>query len=234
MIESLIGTIAIVALIIVVARQNSRLGLLEREIGALRSFVLANPPAARRGAQGSGRVRDGTVTETPTADIDAEKAAAGRRSWTEAAMAGRGLEPGGRGREGRNLISAPPAETPRAADAPLRHETPDIETALGTRWAVWVGGLALALGGLFLIRYSIEAGIFGPGVRLTMAVLLGLVARRRRRIHPPHRLQGAGRGRGRRLCAGHPDCRRRLHAVRHGLCRARHLRFHRPGARVRC
>ena len=45
MFESLIGTIAIVALIVVVARQHSRLGLLEREIGALRSFVLANPPA---------------------------------------------------------------------------------------------------------------------------------------------------------------------------------------------
>ena len=31
------------------------------------------------------------------------------------------------------------------------------------------------MGGLFLIRYTIEAGIFGPGVRLTMAALLGLV-----------------------------------------------------------
>ncbi|MBW8908323.1 MAG: DUF2339 domain-containing protein, partial [Mesorhizobium sp.] len=51
----------------------------------------------------------------------------------------------------------------------------DVETALGTRWAVWVGGIALALGGLFLIRYTIEAGIFGPGVRLTMAGILGLV-----------------------------------------------------------
>ncbi|TIX55833.1 MAG: DUF2339 domain-containing protein, partial [Mesorhizobium sp.] len=40
---------------------------------------------------------------------------------------------------------------------------------------VWVGGIALALGGLFLIRYTIEAGIFGPGVRLTMAGILGLV-----------------------------------------------------------
>ncbi|TIV06467.1 MAG: DUF2339 domain-containing protein, partial [Mesorhizobium sp.] len=50
----------------------------------------------------------------------------------------------------------------------------DVETALGTRWAVWVGGIALALGGLFLIRYTIEAGIFGPGVRLTMAGILGL------------------------------------------------------------
>src|SRR5690606_40775145 len=47
----------------------------------------------------------------------------------------------------------------------------DIETALGTRWAVWVGGIALALGGLFLVRYTIEAGIFGPGARLSMAGL---------------------------------------------------------------
>ncbi|TIT60782.1 MAG: DUF2339 domain-containing protein, partial [Mesorhizobium sp.] len=54
-------------------------------------------------------------------------------------------------------------------------QKPDIETALGTRWAVWVGGIALALGGLFLIRYTIEAGIFGPGVRLSMAAMLGLV-----------------------------------------------------------
>src|SRR5690606_21933970 len=50
-----------------------------------------------------------------------------------------------------------------------------IETALGTRWAVWVGGLALALGGIFLIRYTIEAGIFGPEVRLALAGLLGVV-----------------------------------------------------------
>ncbi|TIT44990.1 MAG: DUF2339 domain-containing protein, partial [Mesorhizobium sp.] len=63
----------------------------------------------------------------------------------------------------------PAAATAKAA------QKPDIETALGTRWAVWVGGIALALGGLFLIRYTIEAGIFGPGVRLSMAAMLGLV-----------------------------------------------------------
>ena len=45
MIESL-AIIAIVALVVVVVRQNSRLGLLEREVGALRSFVLTNPPGA--------------------------------------------------------------------------------------------------------------------------------------------------------------------------------------------
>ena len=53
-----------------------------------------------------------------------------------------------------------------------------FEQRLGTQWAVWAGGLALALGGLFLVRYSIEAGLIGPEVRIALGVLLaaGLVA----------------------------------------------------------
>lgn len=47
---------------------------------------------------------------------------------------------------------------------------------LGARWSVWVGGLALALGAIFLVRYSIEAGFFGPGMRISFACLLGLAA----------------------------------------------------------
>jgi uncharacterized membrane protein len=50
-----------------------------------------------------------------------------------------------------------------------------LEERLGTRWAVWLGGLALALGGLLLVRYSIEQGVFGPGVRIMLGALLSLV-----------------------------------------------------------
>jgi len=49
-----------------------------------------------------------------------------------------------------------------------------LEERLGTRWAVWVGGLALALGGLLLVRYSIEQGMFGPGVRVALGALFSL------------------------------------------------------------
>jgi hypothetical protein len=37
---------------------------------------------------------------------------------------------------------------------------------------VWIGGLALALGGIFLVQYSIEAGLIGPGVRVFLGGLL--------------------------------------------------------------
>jgi uncharacterized membrane protein len=165
MFESLIGTIAIVALIAVVARQHSRLGLLEREIGALRSFVLANPPTASVGAPAESSVQEAVPdVATAAAGIDVEKATA---ETPDAAVV---AEAGPWSVDTKPVMTDPTAPAiPSAAP-----ERPDIETALGTRWAVWVGGLALALGGLFLIRYSIEAGIFGPGVRLTMAALLGL------------------------------------------------------------
>jgi uncharacterized membrane protein len=56
------------------------------------------------------------------------------------------------------------AETPATA-APTA-PAPGFEERLGTRWVVWVGGLTLALGGLFLVRYSIEAGLLGPAARV--------------------------------------------------------------------
>ncbi|QJE72954.1 DUF2339 domain-containing protein [Aerophototrophica crusticola] len=39
---------------------------------------------------------------------------------------------------------------------------------------MWLGGLTLALGGVFLARYAIEQGLLGPAARMTLAVLLGL------------------------------------------------------------
>ena len=39
---------------------------------------------------------------------------------------------------------------------------------------VWIGGLTLALGGFFMVRYSIEAGLLGPGVRMMLGGLFAL------------------------------------------------------------
>lgn len=49
-----------------------------------------------------------------------------------------------------------------------------FEERLGTQWTVWVGGVALAFGGFFLVRYSIEQGWFGPGMRVFLGGLLAL------------------------------------------------------------
>jgi hypothetical protein len=44
---------------------------------------------------------------------------------------------------------APPALKPKVS----------LEERFGTQWVVWAGGIALALGGFFLVRYSIEQGL---------------------------------------------------------------------------
>ncbi len=65
----------------------------------------------------------------------------------------------------------PPASAP---ETPAR-DSDTLESWLGGRWAVWVGGVALALGGIFLAKYSIESGLLSPAVRLSMAALFGLL-----------------------------------------------------------
>jgi uncharacterized membrane protein len=70
----------------------------------------------------------------------------------------------------------PTAEMP--VSPPLPQPGPGFEERIGTRWVVWVGGLTLALGGFFMVRYSIEAGLLGPGVRTLLggAFALALLA----------------------------------------------------------
>jgi uncharacterized membrane protein len=67
--------------------------------------------------------------------------------------------------------SAAPAGAPPEAPA-AKPAGPGLEERFGTRWTVWVGGLALALGGIFLVRYSIEQGLLGPAVRVFLGGLL--------------------------------------------------------------
>ena len=99
------------------------------------------------------------------------------------------------------VTSAPPptpaAQTPAPAKAaalksaePLTRPAPlkpvprpkpkkpkrNFEQEIGARWAVWVGGLTLALGAVFLLRFAVEAGIFTPAMRVGMAALLGSVS----------------------------------------------------------
>lgn len=97
----------------------------------------------------------------------------------------------------RALLAGSAGASPEAAAPPdnERSKAPATRDALATwfervvagRLLIWTGGIALAAGGVFLIRHSIE--LVTPGVRMIAAALLGLL------------LIGAGEGarRGRML-----------------------------------
>ena len=73
-------------------------------------------------------------------------------------------------RPGRR-VSVPTIQARNPAAGSARQ---DFEEKLGSRWAVWVGGVALALGGIFLVRYSIEQNLLSPATRIALGGLFAL------------------------------------------------------------
>jgi uncharacterized membrane protein len=50
----------------------------------------------------------------------------------------------------------------------------DFEDLFGRRLPIWAGGVTLALAGIFLVRFSIEAGLLTPPVRVALSFAFGL------------------------------------------------------------
>jgi uncharacterized membrane protein len=70
---------------------------------------------------------------------------------------------------------APPAPDEQVAEAPRETLGALFERLVGGRLLIWIGGIALALAGLFLVRYSIQIGLITPSIRMLMATGFGLV-----------------------------------------------------------
>jgi uncharacterized membrane protein len=160
--------IIIAGLAIWLARQNNRLGFLETEVRALhRRLLAASAPAA---AATVGAAEENAAVSEPIEETAAAPLTASSESVEAIEQAHTGVPDGPWAQPAK--AAAPETVPSPAMDASAK---PNIETALGTKWAVWVGGLALAFGGLFLVRYSIEAGLLGPATRLSLAAAFGLV-----------------------------------------------------------
>jgi uncharacterized membrane protein len=65
-------------------------------------------------------------------------------------------------------------EPPQVSESVVTSAPParNIEQALASRWLVWLGGIAIALGGLLLVKYAHDNGLVPPLVR----VIIGLAA----------------------------------------------------------
>jgi uncharacterized membrane protein len=48
----------------------------------------------------------------------------------------------------------------------------DMEQAIASRWFVWIGGAAIAIGGLLFVKYAYDNGLISP----TLQVILGIIA----------------------------------------------------------
>jgi uncharacterized membrane protein len=75
--------------------------------------------------------------------------------------------------------STPPAQPqgpePSPVPAGTERAPQGLEQRLGARGFVWLGGACIALAGAFLVKYSIDEGLLGPGMRVALGILLGFV-----------------------------------------------------------
>lgn len=160
---------------------GKRLEAAEFELGKLREILLSLRNASPQAAENPKKSANAAKNAIPAV----KSAAAG--PWAEAAPPAVAKQSAGP--ELAEAKSAPPKPEPEEAPVPpiqsasaetggwsLALPSFDLEKHFATRWPIWVGGLAFALGGIFLVRYSIERGMFGPGTRLAMSAIAGLSA----------------------------------------------------------
>lgn len=66
-----------------------------------------------------------------------------------------------------------PAQEPLSPEPEIKRSF-DFEEIFGRRLPIWAGGITLAVAGVFLVRYSIEAGLLTASVRVILAFLFGI------------------------------------------------------------
>ena len=66
-------------------------------------------------------------------------------------------------------VSAAPPSPARPPQGPR-----DMEQALASRWFVWIGGVAIALGGLLFVKYAYDEGLISPLLQIVLGLLAGV------------------------------------------------------------
>ncbi|WP_417502433.1 DUF2339 domain-containing protein [Marinobacter sp.] len=78
------------------------------------------------------------------------------------------------------IVSQPEEPEPEKTPEPTPHtpvaprESSPVVAALKENWMVWLGGLSVALAGIFMVSHSINAGLIGPVQQLLLALITGV------------------------------------------------------------
>ena len=163
----------IFGLLAAVARLAGCLRSAERRIGQvqdMQAYLLGELRAARQPAAAAEPDRTPADVE-PLGDAGAGPVRI--RASVPKVVARRADDPG-------ESVSAPAAlEAPEPiaiAEEPALKRLPfrlDLEDIFGRHLPIWAGGVALAVAGVFLVRYSIERGLITPLLRVLMAFVFG-------------------------------------------------------------
>jgi uncharacterized membrane protein len=151
---------AIAGLVIWALFQRNKLIQLQRRIAALEDSL----PLSLAAAVAPEPVLAEAIAREPVAPFKVAAKATPRRT---ASVVQREVEP-------TPDWEAPEEEAPKPAfKNPLAGAS--FEDLVGGKLPIWIGGIALVFAGFFLVRYTIEAGLLGPGARSILATLFALI-----------------------------------------------------------
>ncbi len=188
-----VGILAAIAFVVAM-RSRDRISLLEQEVAALRRLAIAADADAARTTEEQQPIpapatsplaahdsdNDGveehveatpTLSESPSDTISSLDMPP-KLEPASAPMATTSATPEELGPDQSISIEPLPPRT----SAPVRAKPLTLEERLGTRLFVWVGGIAIALAGIFLVKYTIDAGLLSESVRVILGAVLGLSA----------------------------------------------------------
>jgi uncharacterized membrane protein len=74
------------------------------------------------------------------------------------------------------ILSSPPPQQQQQQPAAPPPVAPSLSDWLSRNGLAWIGGGTLALGGLMLVAYAAQHGVFTPALRIASAVVLGFAA----------------------------------------------------------
>ena len=74
------------------------------------------------------------------------------------------------------IAEEPPPSAPQILTAPEPSKPAafvrDMEQALASRWFVWIGGVAIAIGGLLFVKYAYDNGLISPALQIFLGLVL--------------------------------------------------------------
>ncbi len=154
------------------AELTSQVRRLESKVSELLRFQASRSPEPQQmeeAPQSETPLRaDGRPLATPATEPQPEASRVQERpppvAWAEAAAAF----------ENMDRPSVAPAAAPRIEPRTYK-PLPSLSDWLSENGLAWIGGGALALGGLLLVAYAAQAGVFTPELRILSAGGLGLV-----------------------------------------------------------
>jgi len=166
-----------------VATLKGQLHLLRQEFDKVDSRQAAPEPAAPRPEVSTPEV---SAPEVSAPEVSAPEVSAPEVSAPDAPAPETTVDRPGRDAEAAMQDQAKPrpaaarSKLPESAARPAARDRDDgrdrggWEQSLASHWLLWLGGIALALGGAFLVKVSIDAGLLTPGLRCALGALLGV------------------------------------------------------------